>query len=73
MIDTAIKNIEGDISLDEAQELFNTYIEEEGWRKYCDKKEVEERSAVIDDEIVWHGSMVQWCRYHSEKDTVCFG
>lgn len=28
LIDTAIKNIEGDISLDEAQELLNTYYEE---------------------------------------------
>ena len=28
MIDTAIKNIEGDISIDEAQELLNTYYEE---------------------------------------------
>ena len=28
LIDTAIKNIEGDISIDEAQELLNTYYEE---------------------------------------------
>ena len=27
LIDTAIKNIEGDISIDEAQELLNTYYE----------------------------------------------
>lgn len=28
LIDTAIKNIEGDISIDEAQELLNAYYEE---------------------------------------------
>lgn len=28
LIDTAIKNIEGDISIDEAQELLNSYYEE---------------------------------------------
>ena len=28
LIDTAIKNIEGDISIDEAQKLLNTYYEE---------------------------------------------
>lgn len=33
LIDTAIKNIEGDISIDEAQELLNTYYEENPKRK----------------------------------------
>ena len=28
LIDTAIKNIEGDISIDEAEELLNSYYEE---------------------------------------------
>ena len=34
LIDTAIKNIEGDISIDEAQELLNTYYEENPTNTY---------------------------------------
>ena len=36
LIDTAIKNIEGDITIDEAQELLNTYYEENQYFSYCD-------------------------------------
>lgn len=42
LIDTAIKNIEGDISIDEAQELLNTYYEENP------KADTEERTEEAD-------------------------
>ena len=35
LIDTAIKNIEGDISLDEAEELLNMYYEENSKADTC--------------------------------------
>ena len=42
LIDTAIKNIEGDISMDEAQELLNTYYEENP------KVDIEDRTEEAD-------------------------
>ena len=42
LIDTAIKNIEGDISIDEAQELLNSYYKENP------KKDIEDRTAEAD-------------------------
>lgn len=33
LVNTAIKNIEGDISIDEASELLNSYYEEYIWRR----------------------------------------
>ena len=44
LIDTAIKNIEGDISLDEAQELLNSYYEENP--KLDDEDRTEEADKV---------------------------
>ena len=44
LIDTAIKNIEGDISIDEAQELLNSYYEENP--KAADKDRTEEADKV---------------------------
>jgi len=34
LIDTAIKNIEGDISIDEVQELLNSYYEENSKKRF---------------------------------------
>lgn len=42
LIDTAIKNIEGDISIDEAQELLNSYYKENP------KKDIEDRTEEAD-------------------------
>ena len=41
LIDTAIKNIEGDISIDEAQELLNSYYKENP------KKDIEDREFLL--------------------------
>ena len=46
MIDTAIKNIEGDISIDEAQELLNTYYEENPKADTDDRTEEADKVAV---------------------------
>ena len=46
LIDTAIKNIEGDISIDEAQELLNTYYEENPKADAGDRTEEADKVAV---------------------------
>ena len=46
LIDTAIKNIEGDISIDEAQELLNTYYEENPKADIEDRTEEADKVAV---------------------------
>ena len=46
LIDTAIKNIEGDISIDEAQELLNTYYEENPRVDAEDRTEEADKVAV---------------------------
>ena len=46
LIDTAIKNIEGDISIDEAQELLNTYYEEHPKADTDDRTEEADKVAV---------------------------
>lgn len=46
LIDTAIKNIEGDISIDEAQELLNTYYEEKPEADKDDRSEEADKVAV---------------------------
>ena len=46
LIDTAIKNIEGDISIDEAQELLNTYYEENPKADTDDHTEEADKVAV---------------------------
>ena len=46
LIDTAIKNIEGDISIDEAQELLNTYYEENPKADTGDRTEEADKVAV---------------------------
>lgn len=46
LIDTAIKNIEGDISIDEAQELLNTYYEENPKADAEDRTEEADKVAV---------------------------
>ena len=46
LIDTAIKNIEGDISIDEAQELLNTYYEENPKTDTEDRTEEADKVAV---------------------------
>lgn len=46
LIDTAIKNIEGDISIDEAQELLNTYYEENPKAETGDRTEEADKVAV---------------------------
>ena len=46
LIDTAIKNIEGDISIDEAQELLNTYYEENPKADTNDRTEEADKVAV---------------------------
>lgn len=46
LIDTAIKNIEGDISIDEAQELLNTYYEENPKSDKEDRTEEADKVAV---------------------------
>lgn len=46
LIDTAIKNIEGDISIDEAQELLNTYYEENPKVDTGDRTEEADKVAV---------------------------
>ena len=46
LIDTAIKNIEGDISIDEAQELLNTYYEENTKADTGDRTEEADKVAV---------------------------
>ena len=46
LIDTAIKNIEGDISIDEAQDLLNTYYEENPKSDKEDRTEEADKVAV---------------------------
>ncbi len=46
LIDTAIKNIEGDISIDEAQELLSTYYEENPKTDTKDRTEEADKVAV---------------------------
>ena len=46
LIDTAIKNIEGDISIDEAQEILNTYYEENPKSEIGDRTEEADKVAV---------------------------
>ena len=46
LIDTAIKNIEGDISIDDAQELLNTYYEENPKEDTEDRTEEADKVAV---------------------------
>ena len=46
LIDTAIKNIEGDISIDEAQELLNVYYEENPQINEADRTEEADKVAV---------------------------
>ena len=46
LIDTAIKNIEGDISIDEAQELLNSYYEENPKSDDEDRTEEADKVAV---------------------------
>ena len=47
LIDTAIKNIEGDISIDEAQELLNAYYEEKP------KADTEDRTEEADKKVIY--------------------
>lgn len=53
LIDTAIKNIEGDISIDEAQELLNTYYEENPKVDTGDRTEEADKVAVRIAKILW--------------------
>ena len=46
LIDTAIKNIEGNISIDEAQELLNSYYEENPDSDHEDRTEEADKVAV---------------------------
>ena len=46
LIDTAIRNIEGDISIDEAQELLNTYYEENPKADTEDRTEEADKASV---------------------------
>lgn len=46
LIDTAIKNIEGDISIDEAQELLNAYYEENSKADTGDRTEEADKVSV---------------------------
>lgn len=46
LIDTAIKNIEGDISIDEAQELLNSYYEENPRTDLSDRTEEADKVSV---------------------------
>ena len=46
LIDTAIRNIEGDISIDEAQQLLNSYYEENPQRDTDDRTEEADKVAV---------------------------
>jgi len=46
LIDTAIKNIEGDISIDEAQELLNTYYKENPKSDHGERTEEADKVAV---------------------------
>ena len=47
LIDTAIKNIEGDISIDEAQELLNSYYEENPNPEDDDRTEEAEQRHLV--------------------------
>ena len=53
LIDTAIKNIEGYISIDEAQELLNTYYEENPKVDTGDRTEEADKVAVRIAKILW--------------------
>lgn len=46
LIDTAIRNIEGDISIDEAQELLNSYYEENPRSDAGDRTEEADKVSV---------------------------
>lgn len=46
LIDTAIKNIEGDISIDEANELLNSYYEENPKTESDDRTEEADKVAL---------------------------
>ena len=46
LIDTAIRNIEGDISIDEAQELLNSYYEEDPRSDAGDRTEEADKVSV---------------------------
>ena len=48
LIDTAIKNIEGDISIDEVQELLNSYYEENSKKDLKDRADIESAKADIE-------------------------
>lgn len=48
LIDTAIKNIEGDISIDEVQELLNSYYEENSKKDLKDRTDIESAKADIE-------------------------
>ena len=48
LIDTAIKNIEGDISIDEVQELLNSYYEENPKKDLKDRADIDSAKADID-------------------------
>ena len=50
LIDTAIKNIEGDISIDEVQELLNSYYEENSKKDLKDRADIESAKADIESE-----------------------
>ena len=67
LIDTAIKNIEGDISIDEAQELLNMYYEENPKADTGDRTEEADKVAVriakILKEWVLNGATVLYGRY----------
>ena len=70
LIDTAIKNIEGDISIDEAQELLNTYYEENPKANTEDRTEEADKLAVRiakilsekakEDYLIWYYSEVEY-------------
>ena len=48
LIDTAIKNIEGDISIDEVQELLNSYYEENQKKDLKDRADIDSAKADIE-------------------------
>ena len=48
LIDTAIKNIEGDISIDEVQELLNSYYEENPKKDLKDRADIDSAKADIE-------------------------
>ena len=77
LIDTAIKNIEGDISIDEAQELLNTYYEENPKTNKEDRTEeadkVTLRIAKILSEKAFSFTPIEYISIHKKLFTGIYG